>query len=400
MATLPSYPHDIFTADALVNMAPHLRAMRRLGPLIRLEAHDMYALTRYEGVRRALADHDLYLSGEGVALNPLVNEIAKGTTLHSDGEAHDAQRRILNQRLRPHALKPMADAIQTRANELVESLTDKSSIDAVTDLARALPVSIVPDLVGWPEDKRDNMLQWAAAAFDAQGPLNARAEQAMPKVQELFEFASTVVAERTVLPGSAAAEMLDALDEEKISTRQAISMVVDYLAPSLDTTISAIGSMVWLFSRHPDQWRAVQEDPQLVPNAVLEVVRLESPVRAFSRVLAADATIEGHLLPAGTRIMVLFASANRDEGFWGDDAESFDVRRHNAAEHVGFGHGLHGCAGQGLARLEIQSMLRALIRGVDHIELLSEPTRSVNNLIHAFAALPVRLHPLEIAHTA
>jgi cytochrome P450 len=133
--------------------------------------------------------------------------------------------------------------------------------------------------------------------------------------------------------------------------------MVDYLVPSLDTTISAIASALHLFATHPEQWRLLKADPSLIPNAVNEVVRYEAPLRAFSRKVARDTELAGTVIPKGARVLVIYASANRDRLAW-DDPDTFDIRR-DAARQLGFGHGAHGCAGQGLARLETAAMLRA-----------------------------------------
>ncbi|MGF2943593.1 cytochrome P450 [Mycobacterium sp. Lab-001] len=136
--------------------------------------------------------------------------------------------------------------------------------------------------------------------------------------------------------------------------------MIDYLAPSLDTTISGIASALALFAAHPDQWRALRAEPALVSNAINEVLRYEAPLRAFSRKLLRDRAVAGIELPAGARVLVIYASANRDEREW-PDPDTFDIHR-DANRQLGFGHGTHACAGQGLARLEIQAILTALLR--------------------------------------
>ncbi len=147
--------------------------------------------------------------------------------------------------------------------------------------------------------------------------------------------------------------------------------MIDYIAPSLDTTISAISNALHLFATHPDQWQLLKDDPTLIPNAVNEVIRYESPLRAFSRQARHDTEIAGHRIRAGARVLVIYASANRDEREW-DAPDTFDIRR-DATRQLGFGHGAHACAGQGLARLETQAMLRALLERVDRIELTAPP---------------------------
>lgn len=203
-------------------------------------------------------------------------------------------------------------------------------------------------------------------------------------------YGASLVRDGNVLPGSLGASVLEARDRGEIDDEQCMMLMLDYLAPSLDTTISAVGSAIWLFGTHPDQWERVRAAPELIPNAVQEIVRLESPIRGFGRLAAADTEIGGVPVPGGSRVLVLYAAANRDERHFADP-DTFDVGRPEAPEQLGFGYGEHGCAGQGLAKLEIQALLTALARTVTRFEL-GEPERSLNNLIRAFGSLPVRVH--------
>jgi cytochrome P450 len=390
MSAIPSYAADIYTDEAIVEPYEHYRALRELGPVVRLLAQDVIVLGRYADVKAALSAPDLFCSGRGVGMNDVINTFGAGNTLMSDGAIHDRLRTALAHRLTPRALRPTRDTIQQAADDLVESLVTRGSFDAVSDLARALPLSIVPDLVGWPEDGREHLLDWAGATFDFLGPMNGRAQQAVPLVQAMMEFATRTADERAVLPCSAAAEMFAAVDRGELEQSAATALILDYIAPSLDTTISAIGSAIWLFARHPDQWDMLRARPELLANAFNEVIRLESPIRGFSRVLTAADTVGGHDLPANSRVLLLFASANRDERRW-HEPDRFDITR-DAGGHVGFGYGLHGCAGQGLARLEAQAVLRALLTHVERFEV-GQPTRALNNVIRALASLPVNVVP-------
>jgi len=207
----------------------------------------------------------------------------------------------------------------------------------------------------------------------------------------MLGFAATTAAEGSFIPGSLGAEMLAGAQRGELQPAIVPLLVVDYIGPSLDTTISAIGSAVQLLATHPEQWDKLKADPSLIPNAFNEIVRLESPIRGFSRVTTVATRVDGYDLEAGARVIVLYASANRDERVF-DRPAKFDVARPNAAEHVGFGYGTHGCAGQGLARLESQAVLQAMVTQVDRIEL-GEPVRGLNNLINAWASLPVTVHP-------
>ncbi len=391
MPTIPSYPHDIFTDEVLLNPHGHYRALRELGPIVWLEAHQMHVLPRYAEVRAALADPQTFCSGRGVGFNDVINAIGAGGTLMSDGQEHDQQRNIIGKGLTPRAVRSMQADVQRLAQQRVAELVQQGSFDAVAELARALPLSVVPDLVGWPAGGREHLLEWAGATFDMLGPLNSRAQQAGPKVQEMVEFAVTTATECKFMPGSLGAAMLDAAQRGELEPARVPLLVLDYIGPSLDTTISAIGSAVQLLATHPEQWDKLKADSALVANVFNETVRLESPIRAFSRVVTSDTAIGGYDIAADARLILLYASANRDERQF-ERPDDFDVTRTNAAEHLGFGYGTHGCAGQGLARLEAQAVLQALVTQVDKIEL-GEPIRGLNNLISSWASLPVTVHP-------
>ncbi|MEN4478973.1 cytochrome P450 [Mycolicibacterium cosmeticum] len=388
---IPSYRPDIYSTSAILSPYPHYRALRRLGPLVWLPRHRMVALPHYTQCKATLRADDLYLSGHGVAANAVANGMSRGTTLNSDGTDHDRRRKLVAHRLMPRALRGLTASVQDAARTIVDAALTKGRVDGVADLATALPLAVVPDLVGWPQERRADLLPWAAATFDLLGPVNRQALRAVPRSVQMLRFARAVVRDRNVLPDSMADELLRAVDEGTLSADDVPPLIIDYIAPSLDTTISAISSAIQLFAAHPEQWEMLRAEPGLLPNAINEVVRYESPVRAFTRKVARDTSIAGTDVPAGTRLVVLYASANRDEREW-DDPEVFDIRR-DAGRHIGFGNGAHACAGQGLARMETATILSALLERVERIEVDGTPEWAVNNVIRRLERLPVRLIP-------
>ena len=398
MPTIPGYPDDIFTDEVLLDPHGHYRALRELGSVIWLEAHQIYAVPRYAEARTVLSDAKTFCSGQGVGLNEVANNFGAGlTTMMSDGEKHTYLRGIMTHGFTPRALRSMRIDVEALATNRVAELVEQGSFDAVTDLARALPLAVVPELLGWPAGRRQQLLEWAAASFDFLGPPNDRATRAAAKTRVMIEsaekmirFAEQAIADGESLPGSLGAAMHEADKRGKLGPQQVPLLVFDYIGPSLDTTISAIGSAVWLLGTHPDQWTALKADPSLIPSAFNEVVRLESPVRLLSRVASTATSVGGYDLDAGSRLIVLYASANRDDRHF-ERPDAFDIARRNAGEHVGFGYGIHACAGQGLARLLSHAVLKALITQVDTIEL-GGAVRGLNNLINAFESLPVTVH--------
>lgn len=388
---VPVYEEDIYSEPAIRDPYPHYAALRALGPVVWLEKQRLYALARYAEVKQVLAEDEIYRSRNGVGLNPVSRQIGKGSTLLSDGSVHETRRQLLAHRLTPRRLRPMHEQVDTLAEQTVLAALTRPEVDGVDDIALKLPLTVVPDLVGWPHRHRDKLVRWAGAIFDILGPFNRQAVRALPAGTQMLAFVHQLARRRDVLPGSMADEVIQAVDRGEVRAWQVPSLFIDYLAPSIDTTASAIASALWLFAIHPEQWTLLRETPSLVPNAVNEVVRRESPLRAFGRIVESDTTLSGTRVPAGARMLVMYASANRDETFW-TDPDRFDITR-DASAHVGFGYGVHGCAGQGLARMETQAILRALLRHVEQIELTGTPEPAINNVIHRFERLPLHLVP-------
>lgn len=382
----PTFDADLYTDAALADPYPLYRAIRDLGPAVRLTAHDAWALGRFDDVRAALRADAVLVSNHGVAMNSLLNGEGTRITLTTDGELHRQLRSVLMKPMLPSALRAVQAEVERLADDLVTELCARVSFDGIADFAQHLPVAIVSHLVGLPEDGRERMLTWAKATFDALGPLNARTKAATPLILEMLGYAMSVERAR-IRPDGWAAQLFAAADDGKIEPTDVASMLIDYIAPSLDTTILGLGHLLWELGRHPDQWAMLRVDPELVPRAIDEALRLHAPVRAFSRFAVADYDVAGTTIPAGSRVLILFASGNRDERRF-PNPDTFELRR-DAREHLGFGHGVHRCAGSHVAQLEMQSLLRAMVRRVETIEV-SDAELAANNVLYGYRGFRAR----------
>ncbi|MPY64732.1 cytochrome P450 [Streptomyces spongiae] len=381
---------DLFSEEALTDPYPQYKMLRDLGPAAYLSRHDLWFVSRYDQVRAALGDWETFSSAQGIGLNDGFNQAWSSALIHMDPPEQTEQRRLFTERLSPRALRPVAEDIDRRARGLVELLLERGSFDAVTDLAQDLPVHVIMDLIGWPQEGRDQLLDMAAGWFDSAGPDVPRTAASVPKVQALMAYLAEVVAKENLMPGGFGWTLLEAHRRGEIPVEGAIGLLAGYVVAAFDTTIAALSSGVWLFARHPEQWDALRADPALVPSALNEIVRMESPIQVFSRVTTREVDLgEGVLIPAGARVLHSYGSANRDERHF-PDPDRFDVGR-APADHLGFGFGKHACAGQGLARLEAHAVLKALSERVERIEPAGEPVRALNNITRGFASLPVRV---------
>jgi cytochrome P450 len=387
--TIPSSDVDLFSSAVIADPWDAYAELRNLGPVVHLATLDIFVVARYDDVRTALMDDVDFISSRGVHFNDVVNEASRGTMLGSDGEAHRYLRGIVGRPLSPRALQDMEPYVAEVSRNLVDTALAGETFDAVELLANAMPMKVVPDLLGWEEEVRPKLFGWAEAGFDASGPMNERCQAGLTKAFEMLEYVKVVAAERRVAPDSLSEKVFEAADRGEIREDQCPALMLDYLAPSLDTTASALGAAFVLFSRFPDQWQLLREQPDLLPNAINEVIRWQTPIRAFSRFTSGDVEIDGTTIPAESRVMILFASANHDERFWEEPA-IFDITRENASRHVGFGYGTHGCLGQGLTRLESKALLGELLGRVERFEPAGEPRLGENNLIRAYKSVPVR----------
>ncbi|MGH3588111.1 MAG: cytochrome P450, partial [Pseudonocardia sp.] len=360
-----------------------------LGPVVHLPRFELFALSRYDDVRAALMDWRTFTSARGVFVDPTMNAQLEGITLCSDPPDHTTMRSVLGRPLRQERVRELVPRIEAEADRVVMELVDRGRFDAATELAEHLPMTVVSDLVGLPETGRAKMLEWAAAIWDVQGPANERFANAMPAVEEFLAFAAHDAVPGRIDPDGWAAHLYQAADRGELPPEKCTAMMLDYVTPSLDTTILAIANAIALFAEHPEQWELLRADRSLIPHAINETLRLETPVPQFSRVLTEDHQIDGVPLPAGSRVALLYGSANRDDRHYPDPTR-FDITR-RPSDHLAFGRGEHVCVGMHLARLEISALLSRLADHVSRFEVVAS-TPLINNGLRGLEHLEVTVH--------
>ena len=379
---------DLYADGVLQDSREAFARIRDAGPVVWLPRHRMYAMGRFAHVRAALRNDAVYRSGAGVAANPASNRLGRKTTLFSDDEAHSRRRKVMMRSLGAKALAEIEPRVDAQAAELVEDLCARGPFEAGTDFAAHLPLSIVADLVGVPQDG-ERMLRWAAATFDSLGPTNRRGRRAARTTLGLLLFTRRLTAGR-VRPESWAASVFEARDRGELSTAEARALCIDFVAPALDTTILASTHLLSVLAEHPDAWQRIRQDTNLIPRAVVENVRLASPIRGFTRTVADAHAVDGVTLPAGARVLLLFGAANLDETEF-PDPERFDLERENKVQ-LGWGNGPHTCVGIHLAKLEMQALLEAMVPRVETIHTgTREPLR--NNTLQGVARMEARFVP-------
>lgn len=376
---------DLWADDVLIDPYPTFAALRELGAVVHLTRSDVYAITRYDAIREVLGDWETF-SSTSIGFNPAVNEALAGTSLRSDPPEHTQLRAVLSQNLTPRALRGLAGRIDEKADALVRRLAEQGSFEGIDDLARAYPLDIIAELIGFPDEIKANMSRWGVAANEVVGPMNARTAANFPIAGELYAWCSSVTG-ADLAEGSIGRGIFDAEARGEIPEGSAGHIIHQYLAAGLENTVATFANALALFGRHPEQFAKVREDAELVPSALNEVLRYWAPIHAWGRITTRDVEIDGAHIPKGSQIAILFGSGNRDERHYAEP-DAFDVTR-NPVDHLSFGYGPHGCAGQGLARMEGLALIRALAAHVAEFTVVDE-VRHPANTTRSISALPVR----------
>jgi cytochrome P450 len=390
----PVFAGDLFADDALRQPFDLCRSLRDTAPVVKLADHDIFAISRFKDVQQALRSPDSLISGRGIGFNTVVNApIDNRPAVESDGERHRRLRRLLNLSLLPGAIRDFDPMMRDTIAARISGLVDAGWVDGILAIASHLPLEIVSHLVGLPDVNRANMLRWASAAFNAIGPL----EESGPVGERLKRDFSSLSEVRQYLkslnpaelkPGSWTGKLFQRMSSGEIPEADARAAVSGFVIPSLDTTISAQSWLLYNLATFPDQWERLRNDPSLIGSAVLEGMRYAPVVRWFSRYAVQNYIVDGYLVPEGSRVMIMYQSANRDERHYAD-ADRFDIGR-KPMDQLGWGTGPHMCAGMHLAKLEMEALLHALVRHVRRIEV-GEPVISLNRSLYTLEKLPIRL---------
>lgn len=387
---MPTLAVDPFADAVRADPFDCYRQIRDAGPVCYLEKYGVHAIARHEELKAVLANWEDFSSASGVALNDLMNSLMVGTVLASDPPDHTQLRKILGRPLAPAPLAAMRQRLRDLASAKVAELVGRGRIEAMSELAMLLPIAVVSEMVGLPEEGRERMLDWAGAAFNGMAPAGLPlSDDAFPIMGTMVDYITDPALIERLKPESWAAQLWATVEAGELSPEQFRSIIQGYVSPSLDTTIFAVGNLLWLLATNPDQWAALKADRALIPRCINESLRVESPALGFSRVARRDVEIGGLVIPQGARVVTILPSANRDERRY-EDPDRFDIRR-DARDHLAFGGGIHRCVGGNLAMLELTAVLEAVVEQVGSIELHGL-VRADNAILRGFETLEVTLN--------
>jgi cholest-4-en-3-one 26-monooxygenase len=355
-----------------------------------------WAVTRHEDVAQVSRHPEIFSSSERLALFGEVPEdhiqMQRLMMLNMDPPQHTRQRAFVNRGFTPRMIGRLEEHIEQICHTLLNDVADRGQADFVTDIAAPLPLWVICELVGAPVEDRSKIFELSNLLIGSTDPeFQVDPGAQMNAAIELYAYGAQLAAARRADPADDIVTQLlqpDDQGEALTSDEFDVFFMLLTVAGNETTRNAASGGMLTLFE-HPAQWRRLLEDPAMIGTAAEEIVRWVSPVNMFRRTAMHDTELAGQQIAAGDKIVVFYASANRDEAVFAGPGE-FDVAR-DPNPHVGFGGGgPHFCLGRHLAALELRILLLALTERMPGIRLDGEPSRLRSNFINGIKHMPVR----------
>ena len=372
-----------------------LATLRREAPVYEY-APGSWTVAGYDDVRDVSRDPARFCSGRGVLMNdPLRNagEI-HGSILHMDPPAHAPWRQLVSRRFTPRAAATFTDSVRAAARLVLDEIEVGETVDFVDAIAVPFPVLVIAELLGIGDADRDDFRRWSDAAIsstDTDTP-------ALDDLAALYRFLVDHVRARRDggegdgATGDIVSTLANAeIDGRRVSTAEAVGYCLALLVAGNETTRHLVSGAALALSEHPDQRALLAADHSRIDAAVEECLRWVTPIQAFGRTVTGATELGGRPLREGDWVVLLYASANRDERVFGPTADRFDVTRRVDSSHVAFGFGEHLCLGAALARLEARVLLDEMLERFPAFEVAGEPSWVRSTLVRGMDRLPVTM---------
>ena len=372
---------------------PHYARMRESLPVLHVPALSMYMVASHALVGEVIRDTDTYSSAFGNTSMPLPAEdraklmevIAEAyprvpTMLTADPPNHTRYRRLISKAFTPKAISELEPFIRSIATRLIDSWINTGSIEFVRQFGVPLPVEVIAKALNVPDDRLADFKRWSDDSIAGIGT-SIGVEQRVEAERGVNEFQRYFAAEFDKRRDHPQDDLLtkllnariddddpDVTDKRALDMPEMLSIVQQLLVAGNETTTKMLTEMMRLLAENPEQWAMVKADPSLIPSIVEESLRLSTPTQGMFRIATRDVELAGVHIPKGSRVVVVFMSANRDEAVFAEPDE-FNPDRPNLLDHLAFGKGTHYCLGANLSRLEGRVALEEIAKRVASFSL-------------------------------
>ena len=386
--TFPLHSPDFYAGDPF----PAYRELRATSPVCWNDVANFWALLKYEDIRFVSSNPALFSSANGITIpDPrMANPVQAGSLIFTDPPRHRQLRTLINSGFTARRVALLEPKIREIARGILDGLDPGSVHEFAEEVAAPLPTRMIADLIGAPPDDWEQFRVWSDAATGSADPeIELDPLVAMGQLYEYFR--ELIAARRTKARDDLLSVLAGAeIDGVRLTDEDLLNFAFLLLVAGNETTRNLIALGTLALIAHPGQCRLLTEDPALIPRAVEEMLRWNSPVVHMARTATADVEIRGRRIAEGEVVVMLYGSANRDEDIFGPDSEEFKVTR-QPNPHIAFGCGEHSCLGAQLARLEAAVMFDELLRRFPRLELVGEVDRMRATMVPGVKRMPVRL---------
>lgn len=387
------------TPEFLADPFPVYAALREHAPVKRLSDGSFF-LTRYADCLGVYKDPARFLSDKKAVFRPVFGnsplyEHHTTSLVFNDPPLHTRVRRLLAPAFTPRALEALRSRVEAFVDQQLDVLAEQGAFDLIADLASALPVQLIGDMLGVPEEERGPLRDWSLAILGALEPRPSAERLAAGNraVEEFKLYLQNLIARHRAgtapdLPGEVISKLLSETHQgDRLTELELLHNCIFLLNAGHETTTNLIGNGVEALFRFPDEHRRLRDDPGMIDSAVEEMLRYESSNQLGNRQAAEDCEIGGVSIPAGAYLHIAIGGANRDPAAF-TDPDRFDIAR-KPNRHLAFASGIHMCAGAALARMEGQVAIGRLVARFPELRLAGEPVRGGRARFRGFLKLPV-----------
>jgi cytochrome P450 len=383
---------DLFSDEMRRDPYPMYDQMRSASPVLHVPQLEAWLIFDYEGVKRALNDHEAFVSAVPAPPNWFI---------FFDPPRHTRLRALITRAFTPRSVTSLEPRIRELSRGLLNQTIERGEMDLATDYSVPLPMMVIAEMLGIPVADLPQYKRWSDEILKLSYSLLRGADE----VRAVSEFDSATAEMRAYLPqvlkqrrAAPKDDLLTRLalaevDGERLTDEEILGFFQLLLVAGQETTANLINNAVLCFVENPDQLARLRSRPDLLPSAIEEVLRYRSPLQWMMRATRCDVEMHGQVIPAGQLVLPMIGSANRDPQQF-VEAGRFDITR-DPNPHIAFGHGLHFCLGAPLARLEAKIALTDLLERMKGFELASaepwEPRKALH--VHGPNRLPIRFEP-------
>jgi unspecific monooxygenase len=386
--------------DFLANPYPTYAHLREEAPLFFHDKWGAWVVTRYEDVNALLRDKRL---GRVLDNQPQwdpyrlqFEQSRLGSLLEIEPPDHTRIKEVFHQTFTPKRVRELAIKVEALCEGLVDKLLaqPQRKADLIDDFAQPIPVTVIADLLGIPQADRHHLVPWSRGIIGWFEPERSQAmeTEAIRCAQEFMAYLQSLIPDKRTHPADdlmSAMIQVHSAQPERLSEAELINNCILLLNAGHEAVVNVIGNGMKALLAHPEQWELLKANPRLIPSTTEEMMRYDTPLQFFERLVVQDMEYKGHGWPRGTKLCLYYASANHDPQQFAQP-ERFDIAR-DPNPHLAFGLGLHYCIGAPLARVELQAALGVLLRRLPKLRLAEGAVLEYipKNVFRYLKALPV-----------